>query len=463
MSQQWNLSIAEAQKQLAQEAIRNDPQFKNITKDHLEELDAILWRYLKLMPWHAAAGAGIKRLLTFNPAIPTACVGWHGGQVMMVINAGWFFGLTLAEQVFVLSHEIEHVIRMHIQTIREWPEQAFPLNFCMDALINTSLVHQIHSSWDKTPKHSVSFKTFLGNLDSQRGAKIQNVDENDFIHNFTAEELLNYLPEPPDSNDQHDPQQQIKNLMKQITGGLGEFFDDGTTPDELKQAITESLIDEAEKTCGIGSAPGYLKAYIKKVKDKTNRDWRKVLRGIGYSTRTAISQSWGKINRRQPFLRPGRYIFTRPPVLLVIDRSGSVSDTMSTCGFIAEMNGLVDWVNLDVIFVDAGWDPTNPQTFRKGLKDMKDIQNNFVDLGGGTCFQDVYNYLLQGEGKGVYETVILLTDGFLADHPLIPGRLAKNNVAILTPSHDEGFATLAKNLGFQVVVMDDSQRKRKTA
>jgi predicted metal-dependent peptidase len=449
----WDEGLLDAQRRLVAEIKDDDPRFKKISSEDLDRLDAIFWRYRKQMPWHAAAFAGVKRVPTYNPAVPTAGVGWQNAQLVMAINLDWFFGLPLVSQIFTLAHEVEHIVRAHVKTMKEYPDLAQPLNFTMDSLINVALVNEYNFNWANLPKDIVSQKRFSEAVRPIHRHKFETMSPSEFMHDFTGEKLLDYLPE--NENGESAAEQAISALY----GEFGEFFDDGSVPDELKDAIIESVIDEADVSAGIGSMPGYLKPYADRLRDKTNRDWRKIVRGVGFSTRIRISQSWAKINKRFPFLRPGKYVFTRPPVLLVVDRSGSVG-AAETAEFIKEMNGIVDWVDMDVIFVDARWDPTNPKTYVRGVTDMKKIWQTFVDIGGGTYFNDVYQWLIDGEGRGRYETVMLLTDGWLGDSPRIPATpLARHHVAILTPQHDDAFEAQAKEQGWQVCVIDDSQRK----
>lgn len=466
-------SITSSQRRLAKEIKDEDPRFKRIDKDQWEKLDAIFWNFRRQMPWHSAACMGMKRILTHNPEVKTACVGWINGQICLAINAQWFLQQTAQAQMFVLAHEVEHVVREHLKTILNWPDLQTKLNFTMDALINSALVENFDIfTWDNAPKEIISFDVFVDTVKNRqpydpklRGKSFpsEGEDVKEFLHNFTAEELLKYLPK-----EQERPQSKQKGKggnqsnepwsIEDLMGELGsEFFDDGTTPDQLKDSITESIIDEAEKVAG--STPGYLQKYVNEVKDKTNRDWRKALRGVGNSTRTDVKRSWGHINKRMPWRKSGRYIFTRPSVCLVIDRSGSVG-TEETKEFMKECNGLTDWCDLDMIYVDAAWDPDNPETFKKGVKSIEEVWKGWVDIGGGTDFNDVYDYLL-GPGAGKYESVILLTDGYLWGDPMLPGPLAKYNVAILTPDHSDEFAAQAKKFGYDVVVIDDSRRNRR--
>ena len=81
-------------------------------------------------------------------------------------------------------------------------------------------------------------------------------------------------------------------------GDMGEFFNDGSVPDEVKDALIEQMIDEASNSRGL--TPAHLGPYLDKIKDKTNRDWRMMMRGLGRSTHIRVTRSWVKWNKRNP-------------------------------------------------------------------------------------------------------------------------------------------------------------------
>lgn len=447
-------TLEDRMKKLAQEARENDPRFKQVSGEDWDRIDKVFWHLQRRYPWYSSVCAGIRRILTHNPSIPTAAVGWKEGQPTLFINVEWFFSLeNIDQQLFVILHETDHLVRNHLYAMKKWPERSQALNFCMDAIINTSLKREFGLTIGKEiPNDLVTYEKFLEVVNNQpnepelQGEKWPGMNEGTFVHEAVSEELVKYLPRTPD-----DEIPMIKELY-----GAGEFFDDEESDEEMQETVMENLTDEATKEAG--SEPGHLQKSLERFKDKKNRDWRRLLRGLGYSNKIDQYSTRGRINKRHPFLRPGRLTFTYPRVLVVIDRSGSVGSS-ETQEFIAECNTLVDQVELDMIFVDCNWDPSNPETFVKGVEDVKDIWKNWVDMGGGTNFDDVYEYLLKGEGRGQYESVVLLTDGFLFSTPRIPARLGtQNNVLMLTPYYDQQCYDEAIKLGYQVCIVDDAKK-----
>lgn len=482
----------EQQKKLA-EKLKKSEKYSDVTREELERLDAIFWRFSCEHPWYSAVCRSLYRVLTRDDAAcPTAAVGWLEGSLCLFINLKFFFNQTLRDQMFILAHEVEHVVRQHPSVMKKWEHKRQALNITMDTVINSSLEQNV---FHYEPEIVVNYDRFIeacknnANLsEEERGEVLPNNFNKDYvIFDSLPEYLIKYLPrktedtmiqdlviegiggsggagsdsdesgnEPGDDQGQTNGKISLKDLMEKLYGTDGEFFDDDSVNDELKSVITEDLVNEAEKAAG--TAPGHLKPYIDKIKDKANRDWRKALRGCGFSTRVDNWVSWGHINKRFPFQRPGRYFFTRPKACLIVDRSGSVGRNESI-QFIKEMNSIIDFVDFDVMYVDVGFDPNNPKQYVKNITQMR-MWEHFQDMGGGTNFDDVYEFLLHGEGKRKYESVFILTDGYLygGKYGFVPGKLGRFNVAIMTKDHSEQFVEEAKKHGYTVVIIDDSKR-----
>lgn len=454
------MDLQEQYKRLAEEVHKEDKASQAITDEEWAMIDGTFFRFARELPWYAALAFGMRRVFTKQQQlVPTAAIGWLSGQPALMVNINFFKSLTVGQRQFVLAHEIEHFIRNHISVMLNNPEKAEVLNFCMDAIINTALeknVFRNKNDWrnDKLityQKAKELHQAYLARNPATPPFNWDKVGEEKFMNDALPEELIKLYPS--DCNGE-DP---IKQIIQDLVGEFGEFFDDGSVVDDLKEIMIENLMEEASKSAG--NAPEHVSKIAERFKDKANREWRKLVRGVGYSTKHYSITSWAKMNRKLPWLRPGRYHVTRPRVLCVIDRSGSVGP-QETIEFKKELNCLVNYIDLDLIFVDAAWDPANPDTFVKNVDNVDKVWKSWVDIGGGTNFNDVYDYLLKGEGKGEYQTVILLTDGFLYSNPYIPDRLGtEQNILILTPNHDESCKREAMNLGFSICIIEDKKSK----
>jgi len=344
-----------------------------ITKEEWSKFDRLLWLYQDRYAWYGAAYTGTRRVLT--RAIPTAAMGWKEGEAVLFVNPDFMFGLPFIGQCFILHHELEHLIRSHCQVMADWPEKQAILNFVMDSIINSALVTSNEFREEDVPKGLITYEVFKEACVNQpsdpklKGKPFPTTTSlHDFVHNFTSEELLQYLPKGNDDDDIGSIST-IREMMKGMHGELGELFDDSSVPEDMKETIMENMINEAEKS--VGTAPGHMQRYIDAIKDKTNRNWRMLVRGAGNSSRIRMDRSWFHVHRKKPWIAPGKFIFTEPKGMVMIDTSGSIG-TEEMQAFVRELNNLSEQIQIDMGFIDAQWDPDNiPGQYVKDVKGGK--------------------------------------------------------------------------------------------
>lgn len=463
------LEKKERLKQLAKNIQEND---SGVTHEDWERFDQDLFRFEESdqFAWYGACFGQTKRILT--TAIPTACVGYKEGEIFFAANPRFLEQLTFHQRCLIYCHEIEHIIRSHLSLIEDHPEKQEEYNILADSLINEALMdynhiwsHQDLPKWkdDKGQECSMIDLDALRKMIAEAeayGGKAQhklpsNLTNHTFYRDFSTEELGKYVPrKPPEEGDDDDP---FTEAAKAIYGELGEFFNDGSVPDEVKDALVEQMVEEAQKSRGL--TPAHLEQYLDKIKDKTNRDWRMMMRGLGRSSHIKITRSWVKWNKRNPSLsmplKPGKYFKSLPKVLVMVDTSGSIG-ALELAAFIKEINGLTARCIIDLAWVDAHFDEHNPAIFHRDIKNTKDfIRRAQNPVGrGGTYFDEFYKYALRNYGQ--YQHVLMLTDGY-SDY--IPKRLAPGQqLALMTPMYDQDFVNQAQENGFKVAVIEDLDR-----
>ena len=116
-------------------------------------------------------------------------------------------------------------------------------------------------------------------------------------------------------------------------------------------------------------------------------DWRKVLRYFVKTSQRANKTSTVKrINKRYPYIHPGKKVRRQASIAISIDQSGSVSDVMLAC-FFAELNKLSDLATFTVIPFDTEVAEDNVYIWRKGEK------RTYERVAcGGTCFNAPTEY-----------------------------------------------------------------------
>ena len=418
--------------------------------------------------WYASCFGQMKRILT--KAIPTACVGFKDGELFFAANPNMLKQLTFSQRCMIYCHEIEHIIRSHLIIMEDFPERATRYNIIADSLINEALIGMNKEwndknlpTWKDDPNdpngqvHELITKQMLIDMinDAVRGGAsvdypFPNMTRDKFVQDFSVESLYQYLPKNPEDDGSNVMKDIFEDMINGLYGENGEFFDDGSIPHELKESMVEEMVNEATQSRGY--APSHLQRYVDKLKDKTNRDWRMMLRGLGRSTKISTTSSWMKWNKKTPGIRPGRYVKSYPKVLVMGDTSGSIGSAELT-GLIKELNGLLQKCMIDLAWVDARFDPENKEQFFKDIKNVNDFHRRAATPygGGGTFFKEFYEYALEHYGE--YQHIMIFTDGY-ADH--IPKRLVPGQqLALMTPIHDKEWADAAKELGFKVAVVED--------
>ncbi|MDG1950329.1 MAG: VWA-like domain-containing protein, partial [bacterium] len=152
---------------------------------------------------------------------------------------------------------------------------------------------------------------------------------------------------------------------------------------------------------GWGSVPGDCR---KEIMDAISNkvDWKTVLRYFVKQSQKANKRSTvRKINKRYPYMHPGKKATRQAKIAIAIDQSGSVSDRM-LAAFFAELNGLAKLAEFTVIPFDTRVDPDKNWVWKKGENRKRERT-----MYGGTCFNAPTKFVNE---KGGFDGLIVLTD-----------------------------------------------------
>jgi predicted metal-dependent peptidase len=161
-------------------------------------------------------------------------------------------------------------------------------------------------------------------------------------------------------------------------GRLGQF-DDHNKWDEISDADREQIkqrvkdilrgaIREVDNQAnGWGSVPSKLQAQLRKlVSDQI--DWRRLLRQfVGFMNHVSQGSTMKKLNRRYPYIHPGRRRSRGARLRIYIDQSGSVGDDDIALLF-GELDSLSKKCDFEVYFFDTEVDTKNVIQWRRGSK-----------------------------------------------------------------------------------------------
>ena len=170
--------------------------------------------------------------------------------------------------------------------------------------------------------------------------------------------------------------------------------------ERLKEAVKKAA-QEAAKAGSWGSVGGDCRRDITDRLLTTKIDWRNVLRYFIKTSQKASRRSTIKrINKRYPYIHPGRKQPRQAKIAISIDQSGSVDDQMLQA-FFAELNKLAALAEFTVIPFDTEVAKEKIFVWKKGEKRTWERV-----MCGGTCFEAPTDYVNENNFDGH----IVLTD-----------------------------------------------------
>jgi predicted metal-dependent peptidase len=349
-------------------------------------------RLLQSEPFFAALSRRIDK--RESKAIPTAgvCVNPDTQAFEMIYNQEFFNGMTDAQRTDVLKHEFYHLVFQHV-TARK-PDGVNPKvwNFATDLAINSHL--------SNLPD---------GCLMPGQGPFV------DYPVGLSAEAYLELLKK--DENFTGKGRGEEGDEESEGDSGGGQFDDhdgwgeaDDTSKEIAKERLREA-IKKAATEASAGNNWGSVSGDCRKIimdKITTKIDWRKVLRYFVKTSQRANQKSTMKrINRRYPYIHPGRKADRTAKVAISIDQSGSVDDEM-LAAFFSELNKLAELAEFTVIPFDTRVAEKKVYTWKKNeSKKWERV------LCGGTCFDAPTKYVNERNFDGH----IVLTD-MMAPKPI---------------------------------------------
>lgn len=353
------------------------------------------FRLLQAEPFFAAVSRHITKVS--SESVPTAgvTVDPRTAQFVLYYNPKFFSTLNDTEKLGVLKHEFYHLILEHC-TSRKPPDktQAKLWNYATDLAINSHLQGQLPE-----------FCLFPGNGPFK-----------EYPVGEASEWYFSKL-----RKDEKFQQQQGEGEgggEGQSGQGNGQFDDHegwgegGAVNDEAKAAIDVAkerlrniLAKATAEVVSRGNNWGTISESLKKeiLRRLSNIvDWKKVLRSfVRCSKRSDKVGTVRKINRRYPYIHPGRKVTRHANIAVSIDQSGSVSDEMLAM-FFAELNSLSSIAEFTVIPFDSDVIVDKIFTWKKGQN------RNWERVAcGGTDFNAPTRYVNE---HSKFDGHIILTD-----------------------------------------------------
>jgi len=369
-----------------------------------------IFRLLQSEPFFAALSRKIEK--AESKAIPTAGVRVNPdtGYFEMLYNPEFFEGLTDAQRSGVLTHEFYHLVFEHV--LGRLPDE-------------------LAGAMSKpTQAQAALFKLWNIGADLSINCLIGK-DKLPEMCCFPGSGPFESMPEGQTAEWYYDELKKMQDESGEGGGGDGEGDEDGEgsgggfNPDDagqfddhagwgagdcsdaikeiakerLKEATKEAVNESQSKGWGTVGA-SCRKEIMERISTKV--DWRKVLRWfVKCSQRSNKRSTPRRLNKRYPYVHPGRKVERMASVAISIDQSGSVSDEM-LAAFYAELNTLAGLATFTVIPFDTKVAEDKVYVWKKGEKRKKERV-----LWGGTCFDAPTEYVNK---KGGFDGHIVLTD-----------------------------------------------------
>ena len=356
--------------------------------------------------------AAISRRIDKRPsrAIPTAgvMVNKDTSQFEMLYNPDFFEALTDDERRDVLKHEYYHIIFLHVTS--RFPDGVNPKlwNIATDLAINSHLYNLPagglipgEGKFVNLPRGK-SAEWYLANLPDFGKPGSGTTDSEGESNSGSPAESPGASPDG-DGDGDGDGQAPDNEMPESLDDHSGW----GDCPAEIREIAAERLKDivkkaseECAKANSWGSVSSSVRQDIMKMFE-SKVDWKKVLRYfIKTSQRANKSSSMKRINRRYPYVHPGRKTSRVARVAISIDQSGSVDNEM-LAKFFVELNKLAELAEFTVIPFDTQVDESLVHVWRKGEKRKWERV-----MCGGTCFDAPTSFVNEQKFDGH----IILTD-----------------------------------------------------
>ena len=358
----------------------------------------------------------------------------------LYVNPAAFDAWTRDEQIGVLLHEVQHLIRGHharAAALGMAPPKSGPpsielasklkiWNIATDCSINGEIKNEVKLPETTTingekAEGGVCYPEKFGLPDGQ-------IAERYFEELMKKADKIQYVTAGPLGGEDGSG-----------SGGMPGAWEigDGTSTDYgegVSDAIGETIRHQVAKDIlahnkTAGNLPGYL---VRWAEERLNPkvDWRTKLsasiRGTVANVSGMVDYCWTRPNRRQS--AAGRVILpslrgTQPNIALAIDTSGSMSDDLSRA--LAEVRGVLDTVQCRIKVYAGDTQAYEVQTVRSA---------NEIKLtgGGGTDM----GALIQAMDDDKNSFAVVISDGF-TPWPSAPPKYLKKVIVVLTQAENE--------------------------
>ena len=367
----------------------------------------LLIKFLLNEPFFSHIVRNMEKIKT--ESIPTAGVTCSGDSIKLYWNPSFVSELNQRQVFGLLKHECYHLIFSHLTTRKQDPHLMW--NIATDLAINSTIPLDELPEGGLVPGQPVVFKS-LSALPEDRQAKAQSLS--DFIEslpvNKASEWYMDKLKENQDIQDAIEDAFGNGQPGEGSAAGFDHHFDEQLSDGEKEIAdakvkkIVKEAAERADRTNAWGSCSSEMKKQIRKMLEETV-DWKRVLHYFcGTKQRANKSRTFKRINKKYPYIHPGRKTKHTSNIAIYIDQSGSCSDNDIQM-FFGALSELAKNVTFTVFHFDSEVDEDSKYVWKK----RQGFRSPYRTRYGGTCFSSVETHFRKV--SGAYDGYVIMTDG----------------------------------------------------
>lgn len=329
----------------------------------------------------------LKSIQTMSVSCPKRADGYY--DITLNYNPQFVLGLSNSQLCVVLHHESLHLSLKHL--VRIGNRDKMLANMAADVVVNSAIPNL---------KGRVGDEMYNQLCVADKFPSLKGVN----LREETFETVYEKLKDDPKAKEMSQ-QMKFEHIWGDSSDGdNGESDSNSADANVQKEALFDAAIRQAVKDLegkDAGDIPGELQRIIEEL-TVVKFNWKKYI--SIFAQRLAQedkSNTWKRLNRRNPYLTPGHKKEYKPSLLVAVDNSGSTCNVYDE--FMAHICLISKTIDIDVIGCDTR------VNFEYSFANGK-MPTNFSDKmsGGGTMFQPVFDY---AKGKAKYDGIIYLTDG----------------------------------------------------
>ena len=344
------------------------------------ELTSAMSRLIATQPFFAVL---LMDLLTVKEttSLPTAATDGKN----LFINPEFFANdlKNSDERVFVLAHEVLHVVMSHCPRLKLYMDRGF----------GPDLKAFSANRWNRATDYIINHSLHEAGVGKLPQMALYNP-------NFTCEMLADDVYCELDEDDSEDSlDQHLPSASSDVDAQQGKI-----------QRAVAAAVQAAEAAKQTGNIPGHLKRMVQELLEP-QISWHEKLR-ISISRNAGKDEAtWSRPNRRRMAMPPHLYWpgttgYQAGHIVVYIDTSGSISEG-ELQHFLSEAAGVLDDTKPELMHIGScdseAYDPVE-------ILDVQDVVEYQPEGGGGTHMPAIYDTL--DKNDMVPDTLVILTDGY---------------------------------------------------